>query len=94
MKKLSVLLLTIIACCMLWACGKTATFNESEEETTTHNLSLVTLVSLPTFTEGITFAFKSLLTVAGVTPRISATVETLRTAGYFANSSFISSSFL
>lgn len=36
MKKLSVLLLTIIACCMLWACGKTATFNESEEETTTH----------------------------------------------------------
>lgn len=35
MKKLSVLLLTIIACCMLWACGKTATFNESEEETTT-----------------------------------------------------------
>lgn len=36
MKKLSVLLLTAIACCMLWACGKTATFNESEEETTTH----------------------------------------------------------
>lgn len=36
MKKLSVALLTIIACCMLWACGKTATFNESEEETTTH----------------------------------------------------------
>lgn len=36
MKKLSVSLLTIIACCMLWACGKTATFNESEEETTTH----------------------------------------------------------
>lgn len=35
MKKLSVALLTIIACCMLWACGKTATFNESEEETTT-----------------------------------------------------------
>lgn len=61
MKKLSVLLLTAIACCMLWACGKTATFNESEEETTTHNLSLVTLVSLPTFTEGITFAFKCFL---------------------------------
>lgn len=36
MKKLSVSLLTIITCCMLWACGKTATFNESEEETTTH----------------------------------------------------------
>ncbi len=36
MKKLSVSLLTIIMCCMLWACGKTATFNESEEETTTH----------------------------------------------------------
>lgn len=36
MKKLSVLLLTIITCCMLWACGKTATLNESEEETTTH----------------------------------------------------------
>ena len=53
-----------------------------------------TLVSRPTFTEGITFAFKSLLTVAGVTSRISATVATSRTAGYFANSSFISSSFL
>lgn len=36
MKKLSVSLLAIIMCCMLWACGKTATFNESEEETTTH----------------------------------------------------------
>lgn len=36
MKKLSVALLTIIACCMLWACGKTAASNESEEATTTH----------------------------------------------------------